>query len=101
MKSPTAAADPLEEPPAPVAAAAPAELPKATLVEPPPIPPPEPEEIHVTWEDLKRDAPAPLADQGPLHCPACWLRFDAAMIPILALSRKDYAKTPRTGLSRS
>jgi hypothetical protein len=72
--------DPLAEPTAPVAEAPTEELPKATLIEPPPIPEPEPEEIHVTWEDLKRDAPAPLVDQGPLQCPACWLRFDAGDI---------------------
>lgn len=43
------------------------------------------EEIHVTWEDLKRDAPAPLADQGPLRCPVCWLRFDAGDILHIAV----------------
>ncbi len=47
---------------------------------------PEPtEEIHVTWEDLKRDAPAALPDQGPLQCPSCWLRFDAGDILHIAV----------------
>lgn len=43
------------------------------------------ETIHVTWEDLKNDAPAPLADEGPLQCPACWLRFDAGDVLHIAV----------------
>jgi hypothetical protein len=76
--------DPLEEPPESVEETA-SEAPAGArpAVEPPPIP--AQEEIHVTWEDLKRDAPAPLADQGPLQCPACWLRFDAGDILHIAV----------------
>ncbi len=78
-------------PPIPVATPAPATgdesipvgLPVATPVAP--AAPPPAEEIHVTWEDLKRDAPAALADQGPLQCPACWLRFDAGDILHIAV----------------
>lgn len=71
--------DPLEEP---IAEPTPEEPIQAARVVAPIEPPPIPgsEEIHVTWEDLKRGAPAPLADQGPLQCPACWLRFDAGDI---------------------
>lgn len=70
--------DPLEEPP-PAPAESAGESPQVTPVELA-EPASASEEIHVTWEDLKRDAPAPLADQGPLQCPACWLRFDAGDI---------------------
>ena len=50
-----------------------------------PVTPEPAEEIHVTWEDLKRDAPAALPDQGPLQCPSCWLRFDAGDILHIAV----------------
>ncbi len=78
-------------PPIPVATPAPSDgaeqVPVGIPVASPAAPafPAPTEEIHVTWEDLKRDAPASVPDQGPLRCPSCWLRFDAGDIMHIAV----------------